>query len=402
MKTKTINDLNFKSFRGKVHFYYSNKGTILRRNLGINDTETTTTKNKLLIENIRNQFNEIIFNYKIENGNNNPPAEMVKQLLFQKTITNDILDHFDLYIETLLNQREIKTQSITPYKSLRIYLQIFLEENKLTTIDQSFLDMFISFLTDEKHKLQRETLRKRIIYFKTFINYLLRNNLIKQFTPYYGKRKFKLENIKHIESLTKQELNFLIKQRKLENETKYKQVLDMFIFQCLTSLRYGDLIQVKKENIKKDLLSFTTEKTYTPIYINLNNILTEILEENDYNLNHFSNHYYNTLLKQLFIKYSKDNKKEMPELNKQITIKTQLSNTIIETKKKRFELFTSHTGRRTFITIQIHLGTSLPEIMKLTGHKKINILNEYLDIYNTIKRGEKLNIINDMVEYINN
>ena len=63
--------------------------------------------------------------------------------------------------------------------------------------------------------------------------------------------------------------------------------------------------------------------------------------------------------------------------------------------KPIYEQITFHTARRTFITNLVNANISLNAIMKMTGHKKITTLQEYINSdYQLIK--ENIKIFNEI------
>lgn len=50
--------------------------------------------------------------------------------------------------------------------------------------------------------------------------------------------------------------------------------------------------------------------------------------------------------------------------------------------KPKYELISSHTARRTFITRLIQRGVSPSEIMQITGHSSRDVFDKYIRIAN--------------------
>lgn len=80
----------------------------------------------------------------------------------------------------------------------------------------------------------------------------------------------------------------------------YKKTKDLFLFQCLTGLDYGDLISVNKRNILehkgKTYIVKQRRKTGTEAVIPYTNQAKAIFEKYNYNLKILSNTKYNTAL----------------------------------------------------------------------------------------------------------
>lgn len=67
-----------------------------------------------------------------------------------------------------------------------------------------------------------------------------------------------------------------------------ERVRDVFLFCCFTSLRYSDVRNLKRSDIKPDHIEVTTVKTADSLIIELNDHSKAILEK--YKDVHFENH----------------------------------------------------------------------------------------------------------------
>ena len=74
---------------------------------------------------------------------------------------------------------------------------------------------------------------------------------------------------------------------------------------------------------------------------------------------------------------------EIKSVLKTIKIDTMVSKIIFRGKEKierlvpKHELISSHTGRRTYVTLSFENGNDATIIMKTTGHSKIETMNRY-------------------------
>ena len=64
-------------------------------------------------------------------------------------------------------------------------------------------------------------------------------------------------------------------------------------------------------------------------------------------------------------------------MKEDITIKKMINEREHYETKQKWELISSHTGRRTFITHCINNGIDLKNIMNMTGHSNIQQLVDY-------------------------
>jgi integrase len=163
--------------------------------------------------------------------------------------------------------------------------------------------------------------------------------------------------------ISKEEFDILLN-HKFEQENLQK-TSDRFILQCVTGLRYSDLFKInKKDNIKEDCIKIyptkTVHKNDNLVIIPLNAISKRILEKYDYNTEilKISNQKYNTSLKALF-KELNDEKYEF---------------------KIKFDNYTTHDGRDTFITYSLEAGVAVPYLLKMVGQSDYDVMKRYFDI----------------------
>lgn len=177
-----------------------------------------------------------------------------------------------------------------------------------------------------------------------------------------------------MEYLTKEEVLFL-KDYPLENEIE-KKVRDIFIFSCMTGLRWSDIEILNKTHIyqtsKLKYIKKENKKTGEDIIIPLNMTSVQILKRYDFNLKHLTNQQFNRILKNIVGNTGKFNKK-VDKINKDTG-----------KKYKRWELISIHKGRHTFISNLIKSRTPVNEIMKYTGHTKLETLMEYINTHTPI------------------
>jgi integrase len=155
---------------------------------------------------------------------------------------------------------------------------------------------------------------------------------------------------------------------------KYSFVRDVFIFACMTSLRYSDIITLKKQHIKNNIITKVAEKSRKgkEVYmVELNNIALDILERNNYILNKYQLQPFNRLLQEMSEKCGFFN--EVVEYN------VYREGVKIIEKDYKYNLISSHTARRTFITRCVEKGVPLNQIMKMTSHTKLDTLLKYIN-----------------------
>ena len=155
----------------------------------------------------------------------------------------------------------------------------------------------------------------------------------------------------------------------LEGNKKLIRVRDLFVFGCVTGLRYSNYSEVKKNDIIDDCIRVVDVKDKTKLLsIPLNKYSVEILEKYDYNLPKISNQKLNDYVKDLF---------EKMEFKKSIKKTMKYGNEIIETESPLYKRISSHTARRSFITIMKNKNIPDKAIMSYTGHRSLDVFNTY-------------------------
>src|ERR1700740_2489740 len=130
--------------------------------------------------------------------------------------------------------------------TMNILKQFTPEDILFSDLKYDFLDKFTNYLIGKDY--EQNTIHKHHKNLKKFIGLAIKKELTDIKNP-YNNYKVKSEqktrdilSIKEVEALAKLTFN--------ENETKLKQVRDMFLFACYTGLRISDVCALKPEYIK--------------------------------------------------------------------------------------------------------------------------------------------------------
>ncbi len=161
---------------------------------------------------------------------------------------------------------------------------------------------------------------------------------------------------------------------------------DTFLFQCFTSLRYSDLFNLRRSNIKENHIEITTIKTSDSLRIELNKYSRAILEkykdvhfEDDKALPVITNQKNNDYIKELA---------KMAGIDEPIHEVHYVGNERVETVTPKYALLGTHTGRRSFICHALSIGIPADVVMKWTGHSDYKAMKPYIDIADKIKASQ--------------
>jgi integrase len=156
-----------------------------------------------------------------------------------------------------------------------------------------------------------------------------------------------------------------------ENE-RLDRVRDLFLIGCWTGLRFSDWNKVTPENIKDGFLELKQQKTGGAVVIPLHSVVTQIIKKHNGELPELiSSQKTNDYLKEVA---QKAGIKE--------TVHKSITRGGIKVSKayKKYELVTTHTGRRSFSTNLYRAGLDTLTIMQITGHKTEQAFLKYIKV----------------------
>lgn len=273
---------------------------------------------------------------------------------------------FDFYLEDSENKKTFET--IKHIRTVGNNLSDYFGKKTPTfeLMNFEFFNNFLNYLLNDCN-LANSTANKRLDYLTGFLKFCADMGVYNIENLNKGKRLKEYET--HFIYITKDELKKLYAYQ-FASETLQK-VADLFIFGCSTGLRESDYSNVKPENIKDGKLYITTKKTADPLVIPLNSYSRSILEKYNFNLPTFQQQKFNGYLKEV----GKVAGIDTPE-----QIVTHRKAQRIEETVPKYQLMTSHTARRTFITQSITRGIPLPAIRKMTGHRDLKSFQKYIKL----------------------
>lgn len=309
----------------------------------------------------------------------------IKEDVTEKTFF-EVFDHFTEY-SGKVNNWTVDTHK--KFAALKNHLLSFNENLTFEDFDSNGLPKLLSYFSNNL-KLNNVTTKKYLKNIKWFLRFAVKfsycNNLyFQQFTP-----KIKTTD-KVIIFLSEEEIN-TIRKYNIPTTKKYlERVRDVLLFTCFTGLRHSDVEKLKKSDIKNGKLYVVTKKTSDFIVIELNDISKNILEkykdlDGDKALPVISNQKMNEYLKELG---------QLAEIDEPINHTFFIGNKRNDESKPKYEYFSSHIGRRTFICLCISKGIPIQVIMKWTGHSDYQSMKPYIDVVDSTReiQMQKLNIL---------
>lgn len=244
------------------------------------------------------------------------------------------------------------------YRTLIMHLNNFSEQfNAIiftNSVNEEFLDDFIVYLEEKNLKLN---------YIKTLVD--LAKAMVKK-AANYGYAVDSTYDDVEIDNeepfsvyLSMNEITRIYYYQGLSK--KQQRVRDLFVIGCLTALRYSDYSMLEMENFQDEYIVKLTKKTKKKVMIPIHDYVKEIYQKYDGNLMF-------GLCPQHFNRYVKMICKKIG-FNEDISFTYTRGGKLITETKKKWELISSHTARRSAATnMYLTRRMSLLEIMNITGH----------------------------------
>ena len=293
----------------------------------------------------------------------------------------DFFQVFDDFVEDCGRQNNWTDSTFEKFAAVKNHLTNFREGLTFEFFDERGLNDYVGYLRDVK-EMRNSTIGKQLSFLKWFLRWAFKKGVHQNNA--YDSYKPKLKSTqKKIIFLTWDELNRLREFKIPFNKQALERVRDVFLFQCFTGLRYSDVFNLRRSDIKGDHIEVTTVKTSDSLIIELNNHSKAILDkykdvafEYDKVLPVITNQKMNDYLKELA---------ELAGIDEPIRQTYYKGNERIDDVTPKYALLGTHAGRRTFICNALALGIPPQVVMKWTGHSDYKAMKPYIDITDDIK-----------------
>ena len=311
-------------------------------------------------------------------------------------------EYVDEFIREESRLKEWSLETLKMVKSFKNHLLKFKKTAGLDFFNKDGLDKYITYLRADCG-LEENSVQKQYKNLTWFLRWAIRKGYtqirdVESYEPVFKTVK------KPVIFLTKEELDKLykleipasgtvLKLRTYEGEEYEKTVQDsaamskardLFCFCAFTSLRYSDVVEVRKTDIHQGVMTVTTQKTHDRLPIVLHKNALAILDKykdedfkNGKALPYITNQQMNRALKDLG---------EICGFNTPYTITCYRNGTRYDEVYPKYELIGTHTGRKTFICFALSNGVPPDVVMKFTGHCDYKSMKPYIDITESAKR----------------
>jgi integrase len=288
-----------------------------------------------------------------------------------KKVYDTLLKFIDKFIEEEKGNKAEAT--IKVYKTSKNHLTNYFtlhgkSDIPFNDIDATFYSTYIQYLNGLN--LAKNSVGKQIKVLKTFLNAAsdqgLNSNQIHK-SKIFKKPTEEVDKV----YLTDDEIQRIYKLN-LNDNKDLEVTRDLFIIACYTGFRFSDFTSLKREHIGEEFITKMTLKTKARVIIPIHPIVREILLKYNNELPEgYSNQHVNRQLKEIV---------EAAEITSDVEIIKTIGGRSVRNVFKKFELVSTHTGRRSFATNAYLAGVPTISIMFITGHSTESAFMSYICI----------------------
>jgi integrase len=262
------------------------------------------------------------------------------------------------------------TETLNRYKHvLSTLVEWSADSGHSLTYEAMTVDFYLSYSSwlSAKRSVSDATVSNYIKTIKTFLRWAKSRGYhsVTDYEQFYRDKRTS-ETI----ALTLDEVR-LLRDFDLNDSPRLARVRDIFLLQCFTGMRYGDLQRLEPKHFDdaSQLIRFTTEKTNTRCVIPITRPLKELLSRYPSRLFELpSGVKQNLYLKELGQKVG---------LTQDVTTERFVLGQRIEETKKRHELITTHVARRSYATLSVRFGVPESVIGLVMGHSPKGMLQQH-------------------------
>lgn len=307
-----------------------------------------------------------------------PSKEEIEKAVLEKKDEPEIIasplpnfeDLFKQFYDSpsLSSHQKRRASTTRAYKPVITKLKAYAEYNpefKLSfeSFDKNFYYDFSSYLEDEG--LENNTIGSYFKRIKAFLSWAQENG-------YHSKSDYKrykvLKEEKPVIFLNEQELNRLI-EIDLSKDRRLAEARDLFVLQCVTGLRVSDLMALDPKHVIENSIHLRSLKTSKLLIVPLPKHGQAIISKYPDGLPKKSQQKYNKGLKDLA---------ELAELDRNVEKQKISGNKSEPSFMPLSDAISSHTGRRTFITLSLRKKMQPHLVMGITGHKDLKTMYRYI------------------------
>lgn len=245
---------------------------------------------------------------------------------------------------------------------------------KMDNLNEVFWNEFRDTYFVRKMKFGNGTINKNLKKLKQFLVFAEKKQFVKNKID-FGDLKF-LDEIETFKIALKEHEVETIFNLDLTNEPRLDKVRDLFALEILTGQRFSDISKVlDPKHISETNIQIyqqkSDEKVSIPLHPKLKKHLSYILEKYPEGFPAITNQNFNDYIKEVG---------KLAKMNREHSWVTLTGKTKVSHSDFRYNLISSHTGRRTFCTLALKSGINSEMIMKVSGHRSYDQFREYIKV----------------------
>ncbi|GAB3858760.1 site-specific integrase [Hymenobacter terrigena] len=308
------------------------------------------------------------------------PTDAELRAVVEPEATQEVLAERPRPLPDFLAYKERKARTLRPntikaigtlYNHLQRYEEAIGRPLEYLHFTVQFWHDFTSHLLDVGN-LVDNSIAKHLAHFKPFLSDAFEQgrNPLQDYKRWRWKRRDP-----DVVALTREELRDLagVNLTMLPDAARLENARALFLISCYTGLRFSDVAALKPEHQKGEWLQLTAQKTTEKLTVPLRGNLALPLLADLWagKIRAISNQKLN--------KYIKDVAR-MAKLNAPTEQVEYRGSQRTSTTLPKHEIISSHTGRRTFVTLSLEGGLSWETIMKATGHRDFKSFRRYIQV----------------------
>lgn len=331
----------------------------------------------LLEHTIKDTFRSFSNTHRREPSPNELREALNKELLGKPDEPRSVADYTERFLlrcseRVQPNGRTMSKATIRKYRSsLKACTEFARATNRsidFASIDLDFYNAYVYHLTYTK-RLRPNTVGVRIKVLKTLLHDALEEGLTTNVA--FRSRRFKSPSVAtDAIYLNEEELDDMAN-LDLASTPRLERIRDLFLVGAWTGLRFGDLRLLRKEDIQGGFVVVAMSKTDRHVVVPIHAVVHTILKRYDYDLPAAPSN-------QKFNKYLKEVADLIPCLQVSRPLTYVKGGERIRSIRRKAELLTTHTARRSFASNMYRRGVPAQSIMAVTGHRTETAFMRYV------------------------
>lgn len=341
---------------------------------------------------------EVLTRYELEHGGDVPEVKQFKELFDvaagraeppaekEKKKAPGFFQVFDKFTSEMGTEHDWTPATFTKFKAIRAHVKAWRPSVSLESFDKSDFASWVAYLQNTAGLLN-STVAKNVAFLRWFLRWAACNGYYSGQAHENFRPRFKGIGCKEVIFLSWEELQHFLNFDFGAGGVGLAQVRDVFCFCCFTGLRYSDAYKLRRSDLRLDakppFMSVVTKKTTDRLHIELNKYALAILAKyadaglpGDRALPVLSNQRMNKNLHEAA---------RVAGLDEPITIVSYNGNLRQERVVPKYEVLSTHAGRRSFVVNALRLGIPPAVVMEWTGHSDYKAMKPYIKIVDEAK-----------------